>query len=117
MKERIEKILESFSLSPSRFADDVGIQRSGISHILSGRNKPSLELIQKVLLKYPEINSDWLVQGIGPMKKEMINPNQITLFDLEEIREKEKSSVLNSTRQTLFLEEKQPVEELNDPEP
>lgn len=83
MKERIEKILDSYNLSPSKFADELGIQRSGISHVLSGRNKPSLEFVQKVLIRFPEISSDWLVQGIGAMKKEWMDPNQISMFDHE----------------------------------
>jgi transcriptional regulator with XRE-family HTH domain len=94
LKERIEQILAEYQLTPSRFADDIGIQRSGMSHILSGRNKPSLELIQKVLQRFPEINSDWLVQGIGPMKKEFLDPNQISLFDLDEVKVAEKPAAV-----------------------
>jgi transcriptional regulator with XRE-family HTH domain len=86
LKERIEKILAEYQLSPSRFADDIGIQRSGVSHILSGRNKPSLELIQKILARYPDISSDWLVQGNGPMKKEYFDPNQTFLFEESELK-------------------------------
>jgi transcriptional regulator with XRE-family HTH domain len=54
-------------ISPSQFADELGVQRSGISHILSERNKPSLEFIHKVLLKYKEVNPEWLMTGKGEM--------------------------------------------------
>jgi len=56
-------------MSPSKFADEIGVQRSSISHILSERNKPSLEFVQKILNTFPEINTDWLLTG----KNTMIN--------------------------------------------
>ena len=49
------------NLSASAFADKIEVQRSSISHILSGRNKPSLEFIQKVLTAFPKVSSDWLL--------------------------------------------------------
>lgn len=67
MKDKIEKVLLYLGISPSQFADELGVQRSGISHILSERNKPSLEFIQKVLMKYKEINPEWLMTGKGEM--------------------------------------------------
>lgn len=67
MKDKIEKILLYLGISHSQFADELGVQRSGISHILSERNKPSLEFIQKVLSKYKEINPEWLITGKGEM--------------------------------------------------
>jgi len=67
MNERIRKILEEKNLNASRFADEIGVQRSSISHIISGRNKPSLDFIQKVLLRYPDLSAEWLVSGKGQM--------------------------------------------------
>jgi transcriptional regulator with XRE-family HTH domain len=67
MTERISLILKSKNLSASQFADEIGIQRSSMSHVLSERNKPSLEFIQKILKRFPEINSDWLLFGTGQM--------------------------------------------------
>jgi len=69
MTNRIQIILKSLNLSPSRFADEIDVQRSGVSHILSGRNKPSLDFITKILSSYPEINADWLLFGKGTMIK------------------------------------------------
>ena len=67
MKDRISKFLTTESISPSKFADEIGVQRSSISHIISGRNNPSLELIQKILNRYDFVNPDWLILGKGEM--------------------------------------------------
>ena len=67
MKSRIQFIIETKNISPTRFADTIQVQRSGISHILSGRNKPSLDFVMKILSSYPEINPDWLLFGKGEM--------------------------------------------------
>lgn len=67
MKERIEAIIQHERLTPSQFADSIGVQRSGVSHILSGRNKPSLDFLYKLLNKYPHISGDWLITGQGAM--------------------------------------------------
>lgn len=63
MVDRILKIIRQKNLTPSQFADEIGVQRSGMSHLLSGRNKPSLEFVLKVLKRYPEITADWLLYG------------------------------------------------------
>jgi transcriptional regulator with XRE-family HTH domain len=69
MIDRIQKIIQLKKLNSSAFADKVGVPRSTISHILSGRNNPSLEFIQKVLDTFPEIKTEWLVRGDGHMLK------------------------------------------------
>jgi transcriptional regulator with XRE-family HTH domain len=61
LNKKIEQIIIDKGISPSKFADDLVIQRSSVSHILSGRNKPSLEIIQKILKAYPDIDRDWLL--------------------------------------------------------
>jgi len=71
MNDRIKLIIESRNLTASKFADEVGVQASSISHILSGRNKPSLEFIQKILNSYSDINYEWLISGKGTMHKEI----------------------------------------------
>jgi transcriptional regulator with XRE-family HTH domain len=72
LKDRIKHIIDSENLTYSKFADIIGVQRSGISHILSGRNNPSLEVIQKILEAFNFINTDWLLFGKGEMVKEII---------------------------------------------
>lgn len=67
MTDRILLILKAKNLSSSQFADKLGVQRSNISHILSGRNKPSLDFIMKIKNNFPEINTDWLLFGKGEM--------------------------------------------------
>lgn len=70
MKERIEKIMKQEHLSASKLADIANIQRSAMSHILSGRNRPSLDIALKILEAFPTLSSDWLIRGIGPMCKD-----------------------------------------------
>ncbi len=69
LNERISKVIEYSNLTPSEFADEIDVQRSSISHITSGRNKPSLEFIIKIKSRFPEILWDWLVNGEGEMLK------------------------------------------------
>ena len=76
MIDRILEILKIKNLSPAQFADLIGVQRSGISHLISGRNKPSLEFLQKLLKTFPEINSDWMLFGKGDMLKGENQPEQ-----------------------------------------
>lgn len=65
MISRIQKLLQLKNLTASRLADEIGVPRSSVSHILNGRNNPSLEFLQKVLTRYPDVNTDWLIQGNG----------------------------------------------------
>lgn len=69
MKERILQFLQSEQISSTQFADAIGVQRSSISHILSGRNNPSFDFIRKMLQKYTEIRAEWLILGEGEMYK------------------------------------------------
>jgi transcriptional regulator with XRE-family HTH domain len=61
--ERIDQIIQEQQLTSAGFADAIGVQRSSISHVLSGRNKPSLDFILKVLEAFPYISPDWLLFG------------------------------------------------------
>ncbi len=63
--KRLQKILEFYSLSAAAFAETIDFNRSTISHLLSGRNKPSLEFVMKLYQKFPEVNIDWLLFGKG----------------------------------------------------
>jgi transcriptional regulator with XRE-family HTH domain len=68
-KERIEYIINHYGLSPSSFADHLGINRSSISHILSERNKPSMDIFIKIANAYKELSTDWLFLGVGDVFK------------------------------------------------
>ncbi len=70
--DRFKYLMKLNNLTASAFADEIGVQRSSISHILSGRNKPSLEFIQKVLTKYPKVSADWLIAGVTSNEKLVI---------------------------------------------
>ncbi|MCL2098060.1 MAG: helix-turn-helix domain-containing protein [Bacteroidales bacterium] len=74
MNERLIAFLQAEELSSARFADLMKIQRSGVSHLLSGRNKPGYDFFEKFLQKFPTINIEWLISGRGKMYKEQANP-------------------------------------------
>ncbi|MGS0528280.1 helix-turn-helix domain-containing protein [Zobellia nedashkovskayae] len=63
--KRLEHLLQYYGLSASSFADKINVQRSSISHLLSGRNKPSLDLVLKVVNVFPDVNLYWLLNGKG----------------------------------------------------
>lgn len=67
MKDRLQQILSAKSLSANRLADILEIQPSGISHILAGRNKPSIDFVCKLLKAFPDLNPDWFILGTGSM--------------------------------------------------
>ena len=120
MNERIQLILKNKNISASKFADEIGVQRSSISHIISGRNNPSLDFIQKILKRFPDINSTWILTGKGSMyltpdlfsdvdepKTEKINPSNEIIDSPEEI----------SNEEIDLIEEDQPVIIENKPQP
>lgn len=78
--DRIKTIIKVNQLTSSAFADEIGVQRSSVSHILSGRNNPSLEFIQKTLHRFPKVNAEWLISGTHPrqeagsLEEEISNP-------------------------------------------
>ena len=67
LNSRVQKIINYSELSSSEFADEIGVQRSNISHVLSGRNKPSLDFLMKIKDRFPEIQWEWLIEGKGTM--------------------------------------------------
>lgn len=69
MIDRIKNILASKRISAAKFADEIGVQRSAVSHIMSGRNKPSLDFMMKILERWPDISAEWLIRGKGGMSE------------------------------------------------
>ena len=69
MHIRIKKWIESKELKSSSFADKIGVNRATISHVLSGRNKPSIDFLDKMIRAFPDLNSNWIVSGDGLMHK------------------------------------------------
>ncbi len=68
MHSRLKNWMESEGLKSSALADSIGVNRATISHILSGRNKPSIDFLEKLLQQYSDLNANWLITGIGFMQ-------------------------------------------------
>ncbi len=71
MHERLKNWMKNRGLKPSVLADSIGVNRATISHILSGRNKPSIDFLEKLLNVHPNINANWLISGIGYMENKL----------------------------------------------
>lgn len=74
--KRLEIILDYYGMNASAFADKIGVQRSSLSHLLSGRNKPSLDFILKILDVYPEVDLYWILNGKGNFPKNNSLPTE-----------------------------------------
>jgi transcriptional regulator with XRE-family HTH domain len=75
--KRLEYILDYYNLNASSFADKIGVQRSSLSHLLSGRNKPSLDFILKIMDTFPEVDLYWILNGKGTFPKSEIENEAI----------------------------------------
>jgi transcriptional regulator with XRE-family HTH domain len=87
ISERFKYIMKLNQLSASAFAEEIGVQRSSISHVLSGRNRPSLEFIQKVLNRFPKVDANWLINGSTNMQEKSIKGKREDLNDREQTEE------------------------------
>ncbi|TDP02936.1 helix-turn-helix domain-containing protein [Flavobacterium sp. 245] len=94
--KRLEIILEYYGINASSFADRIGVQRSSMSHLLSGRNKPSLDFVMKILEVFPDVDLYWLLNGKGNFPK---STDEISITKVSSASEIEKS-----TAPTLFNE-------------
>lgn len=98
---RLEFVIKHYEISAAIFADRIGVQRSSISHLLSGRNNPSLDFVVRVMDKFPEINFNWFVKGKGEifLKNIIEEPpkktNTPTLFD--QVLESPKDTVISNS--------------------
>lgn len=82
MVDRIRKVMGYYQLSHTNFADTIDINRSSLTHIFSGRNQPSLDVAKKILKAFPDVNTEWLVMGMGPMlKNETASEPSVTTVD------------------------------------
>lgn len=99
MIEKIKAIIEWSKMSPSGFCNTLGIQRSALTHILNGRNKPSLVLIEKILRKFPEISPDWLLLDKGPMLRKETTSQ--TLFNNQTNIRNDEIHELNDLHKTI----------------
>jgi len=94
--ERLKKVMAHYQLSAATFADRIQVQRSSISHLLSGRNRPSLDFVLKVLDEFPAIELYWLLNGKGtfpktesspltPIPKENVSDDELTDTEIDRI--------------------------------
>lgn len=102
MKDRILEFLKAENKSSAQFAEEIGVQPSGISHILSGRNNPSLDFVLKMLSRYKFLSTEWLLFGKGTMYKDsggMKSLFEQTLFDQksEQIENKVDPNIIKVT--------------------
>lgn len=98
ISERLQMVIKMNGMTNASFADEIGVQRSSISHVLAGRNKPSIDFIQKILTTFPKVNADWLITGkkigrtldateedvVAKPKKENVVPNSALDATLKE---------------------------------
>jgi len=96
MKERLLEFLRAENKSSAQLAEDIGVQASGISHILSGRNNPSLDFVLKMLEKYQFLSTDWLLFGKGSMYKDVKMQN---LFDYETEKDRGSDKIQSKSEQ------------------
>jgi len=106
MIERFKSLLENLHLSPSESADRIGVQRSSISHILSGRNKPSIDFLEKILVAFPETDVNYLITGKKVFSESVIKEPAFSVQD----DQKGLNSAVN-----INYEKKIPVPDLKEP--
>lgn len=105
MKERLIQLLDLEQLSPSKFADIIGVQRSSVSHVISGRNNPSFDFLQKTLNAFPGLNAEWLMLGKGTMYEQMGRPATGNLFEAQTKRIEPPGEESEATTDTAYESE------------
>ncbi len=105
--KRLEKILEYYQFSASTFADKIGVQRSSLSHLLSGRNKPSLDFVMKITREFEEVDLYWLLNGKGNFPK---NTNSIIEPSPKIANEKVNASLFDDKELIPLEQKKSPTE-------
>ena len=90
MKDRIAHIIRAKNLTAAEFALRLGIQPSNISHLLSGRNNPSLDFVKKLKETFPEYNLDWIIFGRGPVtvSEPFVESTPVRQLPSEEVQKK-----------------------------
>ena len=109
MKDRIFLLIETKELTFGKFADEIGVERSTMSHIKSDRSKPSLDMAQKVLERYPEVSAEWLILGRGPMFRQTNDSQELDLFSqigLNDSKSEVNSDKVESIQATISTESK-----------
>lgn len=108
-RERIELLMKCNGLTASQFADKTGIQRASVSHIISGRNKPSLDVMLKIYEAFPELDLEWLMTGSGEepvVRTSKADNSEDSLFSQDSSYQKEAVRV----KESIEVEEKTSVD-------
>lgn len=113
--KRLNILMDYYEISAALLAEKIEVQRSSISHILSGRNKPSLEFVLKILKAYPEVELYWLLNGVGHFPKQVeVKPPTPTLFsemETPEIKKDEPKPSVKPAIQEMEHKEKENSEQ------
>ncbi|MCF8230667.1 MAG: helix-turn-helix domain-containing protein [Bacteroidales bacterium] len=124
MVDRLEHLLQTKNLSASQLADETGIQRSIMSHVMNGRNKASLDFVLRILKRFKDINPDWLLLGRGSMIRDNDLFNQEQSEAMESVKKenqelKQQNEQLQQTIQKLHREKEEiantPAREVSSP--
>lgn len=97
--KRLEILLEYYALNASAFADKIGVQRSSMSHLLSGRNKPSLDFVLKISDIFPDVDLYWILKGTGSFPKK---ENELQNNTIEVVSEMQKVAPPISSNENVF---------------
>lgn len=127
MVDRIKQVMEHYEETPAGFAEKIGVNRSNITHLFSGRNQPSLDFAKKVLTAFPEVSTEWLIMGVGkmikdpaemvPVKKTFVQTDLFGTVDeseksapaVEEVKEIASEQVAQQPSEEILLENVKPV--------
>ena len=112
--DRIKKIIENNDLTNSEFAEIIGVPKSSISHLLSKRNKPSLDIITKISEKFDEITLDYLIFGSTVSKKDQIKPPEdlFSSYDIDNSKDSVKESN-NKVKSIIIIYENNKFEQID----
>ena len=123
MNIRLQQFLAAENISQSQFADSIGVARASITHIISGRNKPGFDFIERMARRYPSLNIEWLVTGNGRMYKDIASqipdsqedielfpstkeePSPVDIQEVNELRAVSESQNRKIARITVFFED------------
>lgn len=84
MNKRLQQFLAAENISQSKFAETLGVARAGVSHVLSGRNKPGFEFLDSLSRNYPDLSLEWLISGRGRMYKDNRQAESSRIIDSQE---------------------------------
>ena len=107
--KRVKELVNSNNLNATSFSQKIGFQRSGVSHILSGRNKPSLDFITKIYLNFDNVSLNWLLFGNDSKSKQEIDISNTLELNKSNVKQIESRKI----KKIVFIYEDQSFEEFS----